>query len=158
MTVQALAGRTCYLQPPPKTYEQVHHGLQWVFGPADQHPCVSCGSRAKDWAYQYTAGEKEQKSETGSPYSDDLDHYAPMCRSCHRSFDIKNDPERHISTNFQKAGQDAIRLLMAEGGWGQHRSDNMTSLNQRKVRCGSCDLETNPGALAIHRRSTGHPS
>lgn len=152
-------GRVYYIQPRPKTYDQVHHGLQWVFGPASQHLCISCGEQASDWAYQYTAGDKEQKSETGSPYSDDLNHYAPMCRSCHRSFDIQNDPERHVSLNFQPGGQRAIKaLLEGDSGWVGYRSENMKSLNQRRASCVGCDLETNPGALALHQRATGHGS
>lgn len=159
MTTNTSVAPRYWLQARPKTYDQVHHGLQWAFGSASQHPCTGCGEQAKDWAYQYSAGEKEMLSPEGSPYSDDLLHYAPMCRSCHRSFDIRNDPRRHVSVAFQRGGQQAIKaLIAADPSWTAHRASNMRKLNGLKQKCGGCDLETNPGALSAHRRATGHSS
>lgn len=67
-------------------YNTVHGKLVRKHGPANSHPCVSCGEPAWDWAYQYTG---EPLYENGSVYSEDLSAYAPMCRKCHRAFDLK---------------------------------------------------------------------
>ena len=64
------------------TYYNVHGDM----GRADAHLC-SCGEPARDWAYQYTAGDREILSPEGWPYSTDPDDYRPMCRPCHRRFD-----------------------------------------------------------------------
>ena len=158
-TLLPSGGRAYYIQPRPKTYDQVHHGLQWAFGSAAQHSCVACNAGAGIWAYQYSAGSEEQISAEGSPYSDNLNHYAPMCRRCHRIFDMQKDPERNTTCNFQPGGQRAIRALIeADPSWVAYRSKNMKTLNQRKVLCGSCSLKTNPGALARHQQATGHSS
>lgn len=64
------------------TYFNTHGDM----GRADAHQC-KCGNQARDWAYQYTAGENELLSPEGWPFSTNPDDYIPMCRSCHRKFD-----------------------------------------------------------------------
>lgn len=70
----------------------VHRRLRRTRGKASDHKCVSCGSQAHEWAYQNTGDTQYAKSSDGVhwdslPYSEDLDDYAPMCRSCHRKMD-----------------------------------------------------------------------
>lgn len=45
-----------------------------------------------DWAYQHCSIE-EIRDERGRVYSENLDDYLPMCRSCHRALDIVATPE-----------------------------------------------------------------
>ena len=49
------------------------------------YSCVSCGEQAQEWSFQYPPGWSVR-------YSDDPNDYAPMCRSCHRKFDLEVDP------------------------------------------------------------------
>ena len=60
-------------------------------GMASAHQCsAQCGRMAVDWAYDHAdareqVGHDEQGREL--PYSTDVQHYQPMCRSCHTLFD-----------------------------------------------------------------------
>jgi hypothetical protein len=76
----------------PKTCEQVHAGLFWYYGSASDRTCIACGNPARDWAYQYTAGDAELVNEKGTRYSENFEDYAPMCRRCHFTFDSAADP------------------------------------------------------------------
>lgn len=75
------------------TYEHIHNELGRIHGPARDHLC-SCGVPARDWAYQFTAGDQELRDHRGlGPHSLNLDDYAAMCQSCHRAFDMEHDSE-----------------------------------------------------------------
>lgn len=70
------------------SYALVHYRLGIERGRASGFVCDECGSPAKDWAYD-NLDANEKYDEKGRPYSEDLSHYRPMCRSCHRAFDAK---------------------------------------------------------------------
>lgn len=72
-------------------YQKAHSRMYQLRGRAADYRC-SCGSPARYWAYQYTAGSLEKRSRRGYPYSDDPKDYAPMCSSCHQKFDVLMDP------------------------------------------------------------------
>lgn len=72
----------------------MHAGLVWAFGRAAEHLCSSCLGPALDWAYLHDPYCVEIIDEQGRKYTEDLSGYTPMCRSCHRSWDISNDPGR----------------------------------------------------------------
>ncbi|EFL02234.1 MULTISPECIES: hypothetical protein [unclassified Streptomyces] len=61
-------------------------------GPASGWRCVcGCGRRAAEWAY--LGADPNPKVSThadsgGSLYSTDPEHYAPLAKPCHRSFDV----------------------------------------------------------------------
>lgn len=74
-----------------KSYAAVHFELVRVYGSASSRTCIGCGGTAKDWAYQHN-GSPELHYE-GLPYSEDLNCYQPMCRSCHRFLDNLHNPE-----------------------------------------------------------------
>lgn len=80
-----------------RTYEQVHSGLHWFYGRASEFPCVCCDLPANHWCYQYTAGELELRSPSGSLYSENFEDYAPMCRKCHATLDMSLDPRKRES-------------------------------------------------------------
>lgn len=67
-------------------YRTVHTRLQSQRGPASARACVDCGLTADEWSYDHKA-DVEFFDDNGSPYSTDLTHYEPRCRSCHKRFD-----------------------------------------------------------------------
>jgi hypothetical protein len=68
-------------------YLGVHYRLRVKYGPATDHLC-SCGDQALQWAYQHT-GDPELTDLRG-PYSENLNDYKPMCRSCHAVLDAEH--------------------------------------------------------------------
>jgi len=53
--------------------------------------CASCGAAADHWAYDHT-DPNERRDDRGRPYSTDLDRYRPLCKTCHRRFDVQHMP------------------------------------------------------------------
>ena len=70
------------------SYFAIHQRLKVTRGPARQHTCTECGSRAGHWAYDNA--DPNEREDDGGRYSTDLNHYRPMCVSCHRKFDFKH--------------------------------------------------------------------
>ncbi|AIT13145.1 HNH endonuclease [Mycobacterium phage Ruotula] len=66
-------------------YGAVHERLRNYRGPASAHLCVDCDGPAAHWAYDYECPD-ERDSPSG-PYSTSMDHYRPMCATCHKRFD-----------------------------------------------------------------------
>lgn len=79
-------------RPRPLTYLEAHLAVKAARGKASDYPRAECGDPARDWAYQHE-GEPEAFSETGAPYSTDVNAYAPMCRGCHERYDNDRTPE-----------------------------------------------------------------
>lgn len=67
-------------------YRMAHQRVRIARGPACNHMC-RCGQQADEWAYDH-ADPNELRSPEGLPYSLDVDRYTPMCRPCHRLFDL----------------------------------------------------------------------
>lgn len=95
-------------------YQRIHARLYRERGAASGFSC-SCGSPAKEWAYQYSAGASEKRSRKGSPYSDDPEDYAPMCTACHQKFDIASDPIQ--AARRSKANRSVPSEVRARGGY-----------------------------------------
>jgi hypothetical protein len=87
------------------TYDAAHDRIKRSRGPASTHVCSDCGKDATDWAYQHSATEP-LIDDLGRPYSDNTDDYAPMCRPCHRAFDL--------SVNWRQQGGDHLFIVTAE--------------------------------------------
>jgi hypothetical protein len=68
------------------TYAGIHLRLKATKGRAAGQRCVDCGNAAKHWSYDHT-DPSERVCELGA-YSTDLDHYAPRCVPCHKTFDL----------------------------------------------------------------------
>lgn len=88
-------------------YYRVHVACRIAFGIASAHECIRCGGRALDWAFQYPEGvEIKFAVEPNSyPYTDNVSHYAPMCRPCHTSLDSSKrweDPEYRAMFSQQR--------------------------------------------------------
>ena len=66
------------------SYRGLHTRLISMRGPASLYFCVDCGGVATTWSYDH----KDPDEKPGrSPYSTDLHHYEPRCRSCHWRLD-----------------------------------------------------------------------
>ena len=68
-------------------YLKAHENIRDTCGKAAEYPCISCGKRAKDWAYQYPESASPLFDRKGRPYTTDPADYAPMCFGCHITFD-----------------------------------------------------------------------
>lgn len=69
-----------------------HQQLRTKYGRASKHQCISCDKQAYDWAYQHDDPHEELDTD-GYPFSRKAESYKPMCRSCHRKFDLQINPE-----------------------------------------------------------------
>ena len=67
-------------------YNGVHARLRRQRGRAGDQTC-ECGRPAKDWAYDHADPDERRDETHNGPYSTKVEHYIPMCRSCHRTFD-----------------------------------------------------------------------
>lgn len=67
-------------------YQGVHYRVRRERGLPGEHKC-ECGKPADEWAYDHTDPDERIDPRIGRPYSLDLDHYVPLCLSCHRSLD-----------------------------------------------------------------------
>ena len=71
------------------TYNGAHWRTRRARGRASDYAC-RCGEPAVDWAYDH-ADPQERVEETDwglIPYSTDPAHYVPLCRPCHKEFDL----------------------------------------------------------------------
>lgn len=68
------------------TYGGAHRRLRAQRGSASNCDCRECGAPAADWAY--THNDPNEKVATEGPYSTDPNRYVPMCKSCHKRFDL----------------------------------------------------------------------
>lgn len=70
------------------TYEQAHHNLRHVRGPASTQSCLNCGDQAVHWAYRNTSPVELEGTLRGRPgkvrYSPEPADYDPLCVMCHR--------------------------------------------------------------------------
>lgn len=70
------------------SYFAIHQRLKAVRGRASQHSCTECGEAARHWAYDNA--DPNERVDGGGRFSTSLNHYRPMCVSCHRKFDLKH--------------------------------------------------------------------
>ena len=73
-------------------YSGAHSRIKYLWGPAKQYPCVTCGKQSSNWAYDGTDPEQLFGSNgVGySIYSRYPEFYKPMCWSCHSAEDRAN--------------------------------------------------------------------
>lgn len=76
-------------------YSGMHDRVRSTRGRAREYSCVTCGSGAVDWAYRWDLNCPKEKwvrvrppADKVAPMCPDVDHYDPMCRNCHREFDL----------------------------------------------------------------------
>lgn len=74
-------------------YLAMHKQVYRRRGTASAHPCAHCGGPAKQWAYDHADPNERIGTMVvrGEPvelrYSEDPEHYLPLCISCHVRFD-----------------------------------------------------------------------
>lgn len=96
-------------------YWKAHSNVAQSRGKATAHECRGCGGSADEWAYQYT--DPNPMTEGVAVYSTDPKHYEPMCKRCHRRFDLASDPS--LSRILRG---DPERLIRAREALGERRS------------------------------------
>lgn len=83
---------------------QAHRRVKKLWGSASNYPCVNCGQKSCDWAYDGTdptqrlgkGSNNDRKSEGGRRvgwFSVWPEFYKPMCRSCHIGHDRRSSAE-----------------------------------------------------------------
>lgn len=149
------------------SYVNIHHSLRLNRGPASDYICI-CGKPAEHWAYQHT-GEVLTCPQLDRLYSEDMNDYAPMCRSCHTLLDRKHNPEwdQAIRDHARKIGltPKSFEHLSAAGKLGivaaspklvEHRQ-NISTLNRTaKRRCRECGATYSRVGLGRHQQAGGH--
>ena len=73
-------------------YSASHARVKRIRGAARQYPCAHCGAQALDWAYDHADPDELIDTDHGKrlPHSLDPEHYLPLCRTCHRRFDLEH--------------------------------------------------------------------
>lgn len=72
------------------TYKAAHQRIGRERGAASGFLCT-CGRRARDWAYDYSdLNPYFEAGRSNSPYSTDTNRYIPLCKPCHRRFDVQH--------------------------------------------------------------------
>jgi hypothetical protein len=136
------------------TYQQIHKTLRRLRGPASDHLC-SCGTRAYEWAYQFTAGDKELRNADGSgPHSLNPDDYAPMCRPCHSRLDNEHDERMH--SLIQQGPAVREEKYKADPELLERVREAQRKSAQRTRRCLECGWVSSPGGIGNHQKSSGH--
>lgn len=108
---------------PRHAYIHAHERIRKVRGKASAQKCVHCSEQASDWAYNHRAPDPlEITDDAGLVYSNDPSFYLPMCRKCHRQFDVthakpgcpKGHPYAGGNLYITKAGHRSCRACKAE--------------------------------------------
>jgi hypothetical protein len=93
----------------PPSYRVVCQRLRAVRGPAEAHPCWSCGTLAAVWSYN---GTDPAALRHGRAFSTDLTRYRAACRTCHRH---PFDPDRAARLYRAGASLRGIAALLGVG-------------------------------------------
>jgi len=97
---------------------------------------VKCGSTARDWAYNHIEPDPAAMVDSGGlVYSDDPSFYIPMCRPCHRQFDLgQTCPAGHLyegqNLTYRSDGSRACRACAA----AYAREYRKTPVGQRNTK------------------------
>ena len=91
-------------------YHRAHRAVERARGKAKDHTCLVCGQPAYDWALKTELHIFGSRS-----YSDNVDDYEPLCRSCHRMRDVPQEERRKRGLFVADARRERLR---AEGRLG----------------------------------------
>lgn len=82
-------------------YDTMHDRIRGERGRAALYACEHCGKPARDWAYDGEDPDERIDAKDGKRvFSIKLEHYHPLCRSCHRLLDWDRfyaATHRHVS-------------------------------------------------------------
>ena len=76
------------------SYSGAHGRIRSRRGRAGDLICLHCGGPAFQWAYDYS-DPNELCDADGQRYSEDPEHYLPLCVSCHKKHDAKVKPPKN---------------------------------------------------------------
>lgn len=68
------------------SYSAIHWRVRNTRGSASQHQCSHCSDQAGHWGYDHSDPD-EMVDDLGYPFSAKLEHYFPLCPTCHVRFD-----------------------------------------------------------------------
>lgn len=71
----------------PISYGRAHNRVREARGPASDHECVDCGTRADQWSFDPERTKHVQHDPRRGYYSGDVEAYEPRCYHCHNIFD-----------------------------------------------------------------------
>lgn len=82
------------------SYHAMHRRIWRTKGKAARHSCQHCGQPAHHWAYDGkdpneltgTSNQSRDRRQVPVRYSTKLEHYIPLCRSCHTTLDSRPRP------------------------------------------------------------------
>lgn len=71
-------------------YTGAHYRVTAARGLPGQHACAHCSEVAQEWAYDHEDPDERRNvdSRDDDPFSLDVMHYLPLCKKCHRAFDL----------------------------------------------------------------------
>ena len=136
------------------TAQAVHSRLYRSKGAAKSHPCVGCGKTARDWAYQYPKGSQELVDASGQRFSESMEDYATMCRTCHVAFDAEKDPAQKLRRDVASRSVDRATRKRAGDAFAERlKTDPEFSQEMKVVR----DRATRLGGAATAERFRDDP-
>ena len=95
------------------------------------------------------------RSPDGSkPHSTDPADYAPMCRSCHRLFDIEHDPVFAEAIRSSLAAQH--ERTKSDPALVAQLSASRRATASKRYRCGECSMTSTATGIGIHQKSSRH--
>lgn len=155
------------------SYSAVHYALKTTRGPAKQSQCP-CGKPAEHWAYQHT-GVKLFDEKIGRWYSEDLNDYTAMCRSCHTLLDHQYDPawresrQKHMAALGKTPKPFAVTSAAGKLGGPARaarlrtdpvmREAHISMLKHqatRRVECLACGMVSTPAGIGRHQQISKH--
>jgi hypothetical protein len=74
---------------------------------ASEHACVHCSRRAQEWAYDHNDPDERVNppdARDRGPFSLKVEHYLPLCKSCHRRFDYRRRQALSVIQAAQSPG------------------------------------------------------
>lgn len=90
-------GQGEWKDPELLTYDGVHRRVRKHRGKARDYSCTLCPEQAAEWSYDHKDPDERTTWVTGQTgnqimvvFSHKIEHYEPLCRSCHR----RRDPRR----------------------------------------------------------------
>lgn len=98
------------MKPGSNEYKRNHMRVYRARGRATEHLCTDCGSPARQWAQLH-----------GTDGSDPC-NYAPMCVSCHNSYDADVKGARISAALVGHTVSDEVRAKLSEAGKGRKQS------------------------------------
>jgi hypothetical protein len=112
-------------------YAAAHLRVRRARGSASQHPCVDCGTPARDWSYDGRDPDELVAVERGYEvrYSVNPEHYVARCLTCHVRYDVLHGKRSMPGEKHPNAKPD--RRTAARRHRKQARTRSATGKGQR---------------------------